>query len=60
MAGNHIQPCAFEPRKEIIEGNDDSESSDESEEMESDHDEVRASSVSWCRCKECRVMPTEA
>ena len=58
MAGYHIQPYAFETRKKVTEGND-LESSRESQEMDSDHDETRAGNVSWCTCKECRVMPTE-
>lgn len=59
MAENHIQPYAFEPRREIFEENSDSESSNDSEEMESDQNEMRAGNVSWCTCQQCRVMPTE-
>ena len=59
MAAHHIQPYAFEPRREVSEGDNDSESSDESQEMDSDHEDIRAGNVSWCTCKECRVMPTE-
>ena len=59
MAENHIQPYAFEPRREIFEENSDSESSNDSEEMESEQNEMRAGNVSWCACQQCRVMPTE-
>ena len=56
MAGHHIQPYAFEPTREVIsEENNDSESSDESQEMGSDNDDMRDGNVSWCTCKECRV-----
>ena len=47
MAGYHTQPHALEN-----EGNDDSKSSDESQEMDSDHDQTRAGNVSWSTCKE--------
>lgn len=59
MATNQIQPYAFEPRRQFVEESDDSDNSGESEDIESDHDEVRAGNVSWCTCKHCRAMSTD-